>query len=161
MGVRPTVPSHPQPTITASNCSLRYCDRHALFLDTETLDDTVFISDHVDRTYEHFIQVIPTIYRSRRGLTVKTYKYSATSAEHTDSDTFPSAKFTFQISPMAIVMTEKCEWGGDGWHEPSLLLPSPLLPSAVLPAVRLSFRSDSRAAVYVLSLMQRRHSTSF
>lgn len=128
MGVRPTVPSHPQPTITASNCSLRYCDRHALFLDTETLDDTVFISDHVDRTYEHFIQVIPTIYRSRRGLTVKTYKYSATSAEHTDSDTFPSAKFTFQISPMAIVMTEKCEWGGDGWHEPSLLLPSPLLP---------------------------------
>ena len=56
-----------------------------------------------------FIQVIPTIYRSRRGLTVKTYKYSVTSAEHTDTDKFPSAKFTYQISPMAVVMTEKGE----------------------------------------------------
>ena len=112
---------------------------HALFFDSmESLDDTVFISDHVDRTYEHFIQVkhmsfvfkndgfciqndafciqtdgfiqvIPTIYRSRRGLTVKTYKYSVTSAEHTDTDKFPSAKFTYQISPMAVVMTEKGE----------------------------------------------------
>lgn len=78
-------------------------------MESETLDDTVFISDHVDRTYEHFIQITPTIYRSTRGLTVKTYKYSVTSAEHTDSDTFPSAKFSYQISPMAIVMTEKCE----------------------------------------------------
>ena len=31
---------------------------HALFLDTQTLDHTVFISEHIDRTYEHHIQVI-------------------------------------------------------------------------------------------------------
>ena len=80
---------------------------HALFHDIDTLDGTVFISDHIDRTYEHFIQVIPTIYRSRKGLTVKTYKYSVTSAEHTDTDKFPSAKFSYQISPMAVVMSEK------------------------------------------------------
>ena len=49
----------------------------------------------------------PTIYRSRKGLTVKTYKYSVTSAEHTDTDKFPSAKFSYQISPMAVVMSEK------------------------------------------------------
>lgn len=88
---------------------MHFSCRHALFLESETLDEMTFVSDHVDRTYEHFIQVIPTIYRSRRGLTVKTYKYSATSAEHMDSDKFPSAKFTYSISPMAIVMTEKCE----------------------------------------------------
>ena len=34
------------------------------------------------------------------------YKYSVTSAEHMDSEKFPSAKFSYQISPMAVVITE-------------------------------------------------------
>ena len=63
--------------------------------DTQTLDHTVFISEHIDRTYEHHIQVIPTIYKSRKGKEIKAYKYAVTSSEHTDTDQFPSAKFTY------------------------------------------------------------------
>lgn len=34
------------------------------------------------------------------------YKYAVTSAEHMDSERFPSAKFSYQISPMAVVISE-------------------------------------------------------
>lgn len=80
---------------------------HALMLGTDILDGKLFLSEHPDRTYEHFIQIVPVIYRSRRGLTVSTYKYSVTSAEHEDSTKFPSAKFKFELSPMAIIMAEQ------------------------------------------------------
>jgi thiol-disulfide isomerase/thioredoxin len=45
---------------------------HALFMESSTLDATVFVSDHIDRTYEHYIQVIPTIYKSQWGSSTKT-----------------------------------------------------------------------------------------
>lgn len=80
---------------------------HALMMGSNNLDDMSFLSGHSDRTYEHFIQIVPVIYRSRRGLEISTYKYSVTSAEHEDSDSFPSARFNFALSPMAIVMAEE------------------------------------------------------
>ena len=80
---------------------------HALMLGTDILDGKLFLSEHADRTYEHFIQIVPVVYKSRHGLTVSTYKYSVTSSEHEDSDSFPSAKFKFEISPMAIIMREE------------------------------------------------------
>ena len=79
---------------------------HALFLDTNSLDHMQFISEHIDRTYEHYIQIVPTIYKTHSGTSIKTYKYSVTSAEHSDTERFPSAKFSYQISPMAVVISE-------------------------------------------------------
>lgn len=43
---------------------------------------------------------MPTIYKTRRTGEVTVYRYTVSSAEHEDSERFPSAKFTFQISPM-------------------------------------------------------------
>ena len=58
----------------------------------------------MDRTYEHFIQIVPT-YRRKTNTTV--YRYTVSSAEHEDSERYPSAKFSFQISPMMVVISEK------------------------------------------------------
>ena len=52
-----------------------------------------------EHRYEHHIQVIPTIYKSRSGTQVQAYKYAVTSAEHMDTDQFPSAKFTYDLAP--------------------------------------------------------------
>jgi len=71
---------------------------------SNTLHDTSFISGHEDRTYEHFIQIVPT-YRRKTNTTV--YRYTVSSAEHEDSERYPSAKFSFQISPMMVVISEK------------------------------------------------------
>ena len=74
---------------------------------TNTLDSAHFYSEHTDRTYEHFIQVVPTTYKFRNGERLQVYKYTVTSAEHEDSEKFPSAKFSYHISPMAVVISEQ------------------------------------------------------
>jgi len=72
-----------------------------------TLANHDFVSIHADRTYEHFIQIVPTIYKTRRTGEVTVYRYTVMSAEHEDTERYPSAKFTFQISPMAVVISEE------------------------------------------------------
>eukprot|EP01047_Picozoa_sp_COSAG01_P089035 COSAG01_NODE_21238_length_911_cov_1.729064_1_plen_153_part_10 len=72
-----------------------------------TLGDKDFVSVHADRTFEHFIQIVPTIYKTRKTGEVTVYRYTVMSAEHEDTEKFPSAKFTFQISPMAVVISEE------------------------------------------------------
>ena len=69
-------------------------NRHRL-ASSNTLHDTLFVSGHEDRTYEHFIQIVPT-YRRKTNTTV--YRYTVSSAEHEDSDRYPSAKFSFQVT---------------------------------------------------------------
>jgi len=71
---------------------------------SNTLGDAAFASHHEDRTYEHFIQIVPTLNRNRDTMT---YRYTVSSAEHEDVDRFPSAKFTFVMSPMMVVISEK------------------------------------------------------
>jgi len=66
-----------------------------------------FVSEHADRTYEHFIQIVPTIYKMRSVGEITVYRYTVTSAEHEDTERYPSAKFTFQFSPMAVVVSEE------------------------------------------------------
>ena len=86
-----------------------------------TLANHDFVSLHADRTYEHFIQVrptaapngtcsriirdasafvqiVPTIYKTRKTGEVTVYRYTVMSAEHEDTERYPSAKFTFQVS---------------------------------------------------------------
>lgn len=72
-----------------------------------TLGDHDFVSQHADRTFEHFIQIVPTIYKTRKTGEVTVYRYTVMSAEHEDTEKYPSAKFTFQISPMAVVISEE------------------------------------------------------
>lgn len=74
---------------------------------TNTLDGNFFVSQHNDRTFEHFLQVVPTIYKFRSGQELLVYKYTSTSAEHEDTEDYPSAKFSFQISPMAVIVREE------------------------------------------------------
>ena len=76
---------------------------------SNTLDASTFVSRHADRTYEHFIQIVPTTYHFASGEWVRTFKYTVTSSEHSNPDKYPSAKFSFQISPMAVVMSEKTQ----------------------------------------------------
>ena len=57
------------------------------------------VAEHADRTYEHFIQIVPTIYKTRRTGEVTVYRYTVSSAEHEDTERYPSAKFTFQVRP--------------------------------------------------------------
>merc|ERR1711865_677208 len=71
-----------------------------------TLQGQKFVSEHADRTYEHFIQIVPTIYKTRSVGEITVYRYTVTSAEHEDTERYPSAKFTFQFSPMAVVVSE-------------------------------------------------------
>jgi hypothetical protein len=42
------------------------------------------------------MQIVPT-YNSQQKTTA--YRYTVTSAEHEDTDRFPSAKFSFQVRP--------------------------------------------------------------
>ena len=72
-----------------------------------TLGTREFVSEHADRTYEHFIQIVPTIYKTKKTGEVTVYRYTVSSAEHEDTERYPSAKFTFQLSPMAVVISEE------------------------------------------------------
>lgn len=77
--------------------------RHRL-ASSNTMHNTEFVSNHEDRTYEHFIQIVPTFNRMNDQTT---YRYTVSSAEHEDSERYPSAKFSFQISPMMVIISEK------------------------------------------------------
>ena len=44
---------------------------------------------------------MPTIYKTRAVGEITVFRYTVTSAEHEDTERYPSAKFTFQFSPMA------------------------------------------------------------
>ena len=46
------------------------------------------------------LQIVPTFNKQSAATT---YRYTVTSAEHEDSERFPSAKFSFQMSPMMVV----------------------------------------------------------
>eukprot|EP01050_Picozoa_sp_SAG11_P022963 SAG11_NODE_4479_length_1880_cov_1.913532_2_plen_250_part_00 len=65
---------------------------------TNSLQEAMYVSNHEDRTFEHFVQIVPT-FNAVTGAT--TYRYTVTSAEHEDSDRFPSAKVSYQLSPMS------------------------------------------------------------
>ena len=42
-------------------------------------------------------QIVPTIYKTRSLGEVTVYRYTVMSAEHEDTERYPSAKFTFQV----------------------------------------------------------------
>ena len=42
-------------------------------------------------------QIVPTIYKTRSLGEITVYRYTVMSAEHEDTERYPSAKFTFQV----------------------------------------------------------------
>eukprot|EP01047_Picozoa_sp_COSAG01_P054985 COSAG01_NODE_6071_length_3869_cov_36.543767_2_plen_634_part_00 len=71
---------------------------------SNTMAYSEYVSNHEDRTYEHFIQIVPTYNRVSNETK---YRYTVSSAEHEDSERYPSAKFSFVISPMMVVISQK------------------------------------------------------
>lgn len=84
---------------------------HPLGLSADWLDklhEQIFTSDHPQHTHEHYMQVVLTTIEPRRGGKGAQYDaYEYTAHSHTYiSDQQPSAKFTFDLSPIQIVVKE-------------------------------------------------------
>lgn len=75
----------------------------------DKLHDQLFISEHTQSTHEHYLQVVLTTIEPRHSRHAGTYDaYEYTAHSHTyQSDSIPSAKFTYDLSPIQILVQEK------------------------------------------------------
>lgn len=69
---------------------------------------TFFTSLRGKITYEHFLKVVPTAYQALRGAAVEAYEYTINSNEYEDPDeeAVPHVRFTYDLSPMQVVVRE-------------------------------------------------------
>lgn len=72
------------------------------------LDGLDFHSKLQNCTHEHYIKVVSTRYEYLRRASVNTYQYTVNSHVYQDHVTheMPAAKFTFDLSPMSVVVSQ-------------------------------------------------------
>ena len=69
------------------------------------LSDTVYYSTENDMTQEHYVKVVDTQYNVG-SKPLNTYKYTVNSHDYKDENSIPAAKFSYDLSPMAVVVNE-------------------------------------------------------
>ena len=60
-------------------------------------------------SYEHYVKVVGSKFFFSNGEAVDTYTYTTNSHQYQDNATMAAAKFTYDLSPMSIVVTETRE----------------------------------------------------
>ena len=58
-------------------------------------------------THEHYIKVVSTEYHASGYDTINAYKYSVNSHQYRDDNQIASAKFTYDLSPMSVILSER------------------------------------------------------
>ena len=56
---------------------------------------------------EHYLKVVHTSYEVARGKTIETFQYTVNNNHYQDGDSLPSAVFSYDISPMQVVVREE------------------------------------------------------
>ena len=64
-------------------------------------------------SYEHYVKVVGSKFFFSNGEAVDTYTYTTNSHQYQDNATMAAAKFTYDLSPMSIVVTETREPAAD------------------------------------------------
>lgn len=71
------------------------------------LRNTVHHIPSQNTTLEHFLKVVHTSYEMRGASTLETYQYSVNHNAYAEGDSLPSAVFSYDISPMQVVVAEQ------------------------------------------------------
>lgn len=71
-----------------------------------SLQDKGYFSTMLNASYEHYIKVVETTFNFGSGEVVDTYTYTTNSHQYKDDSQIAAAKFTYDLSPMAIVVSE-------------------------------------------------------
>merc|ERR1719174_407008 len=74
--------------------------------DADQLSGLTFISSEANTTHEHYLKVVSNELRTKSE-TVQTYQYSVNSHFYQHPDHISEARFTYDLSPMSIVVEEK------------------------------------------------------
>ena len=72
-----------------------------------SLDGTIFNSTGQNMTHEHYLKVVNTRFEYLDLGNISAYKYTSYSAQYHGTTMLPVVKFTYDISPMGIVVEEK------------------------------------------------------
>lgn len=68
---------------------------------------TLFTTLREKVTYEHFVKVVPTAYQALRSSPVEAYEYTINSNQYQEpEDEVPHVRFTYDLSPMQVVVRE-------------------------------------------------------
>lgn len=79
-------------------------------IDSDHLDDKVFISNMKNYTYVHYLKVVSKRYMWESSQDdIHTYLYSAFSNEHKEDDTYPNVMFQYDMSPLTVVATYRSQ----------------------------------------------------
>ncbi|DAZ94059.1 TPA: hypothetical protein N0F65_004326 [Lagenidium giganteum] len=73
---------------------------------THRLEGQDFTAFNKNHTYVHYIKVVTNSYVQKSGPAVNLYKYTAHSNEYMETDDLPSIMFRYDLSPMAVRITE-------------------------------------------------------
>lgn len=71
-----------------------------------TLENQKFVSKVPQESHEHYIKVVGSQFQFMSGEQVNTYTYTENSHAYIDADNIAAAKFTYDLSPMSIVVRE-------------------------------------------------------
>ena len=79
--------------------------------DVERGYDGLSHTDHLaigqNTSLEHYLKVLHTSYEIARGRTIETFQYTVNNNHYADGESLPSAVFSYDISPMQIVVREE------------------------------------------------------
>jgi thiol-disulfide isomerase/thioredoxin len=73
----------------------------------DRLKGKVFESKLANATFEHYIKVVSTTFTRSGGSAVEFYKYTASSNSFIDEKEKPQARFSYDLSPMHVTVSEK------------------------------------------------------
>jgi hypothetical protein len=71
------------------------------------LGKSYWITGGMNMTHEHYIKVVSTEYHVSGYDTINAYKYSVNSHQYRDDNQIASAKFTYDLSPMSVILSER------------------------------------------------------
>ena len=68
---------------------------------------TTWTTNGMNMTHEHYIKVVSTEYHVRGYEAINAYKYTVNSHVYRDDDQIAAAKFTYDLSPMEVILNEQ------------------------------------------------------
>ena len=68
---------------------------------------TSWVTSGMNMTHEHYIKVVSTEYHVKGYDTINAYKYTVNSHQYRDDNQVAGAKFTFDLSPMQVILNER------------------------------------------------------
>jgi len=68
---------------------------------------TTWTTNGMNMTHEHYVKVVSTEYHVRGYEAINAYKYTVNSHVYRDDDQIAAAKFTYDLSPMEVILNEQ------------------------------------------------------